>query len=270
MDLTRSVPYARAHWMMRALLVGAAVALTWPVRAQVTDVRRPGSLDMGPALRAMQADDAQNPGMLWVKGGVVAWEAAPASAAPSCASCHGPIDRMRGVAARHPTIDRTGPAPRVVTLAGRIQSCRTQRQGLPAFAREAPEWLRLETALANQSRGMPLKPPNDSDARALSKEGEAVYRQRIGQLDLSCAQCHDDRAGLKLGGAVIPQAHPTGYPVYRSEWQSVGSLQRRLRACMVGVRAQPFDAEDPAWARLELYLMRRAAGMTGDAPAVRP
>lgn len=270
MDLTRSALPARAHWVMRVLLAGVFVAVSWPLHAQVADARRPGSLDMGPALRAMQSDDAQNPGMLWVKGGVVAWESAPAPGAPSCASCHGSIDRMRGVAARHPTVVRIGSSPRVVTLAERIQSCRTQRQSQPAFQREAPGWLRLETAVAHQSRGMPLAPPDDSDARALSAQGEAIYRQRLGQLDLSCAQCHDDRAGLRLGGAVIPQAHPTGYPVYRLEWQSVGSLQRRLRACMVGVRAQPFDGDDPAWARLELYLMRRAAGMTADAPSVRP
>lgn len=39
---------------------------------------------------------------------------------------------------------------------------------------------------------------------------------------------------------MIPQAHPTGYPIYRLEWQSMGSLQRRLRNCMTGVRAEPY------------------------------
>jgi sulfur-oxidizing protein SoxA len=33
-----------------------------------------------------------------------------------------------------------------------------------------------------------------------------------------------------LAGNVIPQAHPTGYPIYRLEWQKMGSLQRRLQS----------------------------------------
>ncbi len=56
-------------------------------------------------------------------------------------------------------------------------------------------------------------------SRCASAVDRKLYRQRIGQLDLSCAQCHDDNAGKRLGGSVIPQAHPTGYPIYRLEWQ---------------------------------------------------
>src|SRR5256885_16986097 len=44
---------------------------------------------------------------------------------------------------------------------------------------------------------------------------------------------------------VIPQAHPTGYPLYRLEWQNLGSLQRRLRNCLVGIRAEPYDYGAP-------------------------
>ena len=40
-------------------------------------------------------------------------------------------------------------------------------------------------------------------------------------------------------------AHPTGYPLYRLEWQDVGSLQRRLRNCMSGMRAEPFAFGSP-------------------------
>ena len=58
----------------------------------------------------------------------------------------------------------------------------------------------------------------------------------------------------------ITQAHPTGYPLYRLEWQSLGSLQRRLRNCMIGIRAQPYDYGAPELVDLELYLMSRARG----------
>lgn len=74
----------------------------------------------------------------------------------------------------------------------------------------------------------------------------------------------------KLAGSPITQAHPTGYPIYRLEWQSLGSLQRRLRACITGIRAQAYDFGAPELVDLELYLMSRARGMKMEIPAVRP
>ena len=101
-------------------------------------------------------------------------------------------------------------------------------------------------------------------------EGEALYRLRQGQLNLSCAICHDDNAGKKLAGITVPQAHPTGYPIYRLEWQTLGSLKRRLRNCLVGIRAEPLAWDAPELVSLELYLMERARGMTMEGVGVRP
>ncbi len=66
------------------------------------------------------------------------------------------------------------------------------------------------------------------------------------------------------------KAHPTGYPLYRLEWQGLGSLQRRLRNCIVGMRAEAFPYGAPEYVDLELYLATRAAGMPVETPAVRP
>ena len=103
------------------------------------------------------------------------------------------------------------------------------------------------------------------------ERGRALFEQRIGQLDLSCARLpRRSTAGRRLGGSPIPQAHATGYPIYRLEWQGLGSLQRRLRACMSGVRAEPFAWGAPEWIELELFLAWRARGMPMETPAVRP
>ena len=83
----------------------------------------------------------------------------------------------------------------------------------------------------------------DGPVRPSYEAGSALFTARQGQFNLSCSQCHDDRAGQRLGGNVIPQGHPNGYPEYRLEWQSLGSLDRRIRDCMVGVRAEPFAAD---------------------------
>jgi L-cysteine S-thiosulfotransferase len=92
----------------------------------------------------------------------------------------------------------------------------------------------------------------------------------MGQLNLACTHCHDQYARQRLGGAPIPQAHPTGYPTYRLEWQALGSLPRRLRACMTGVRAEPYAVDSVEWVALESYLMKRAAGMKIEGAAMRP
>jgi sulfur-oxidizing protein SoxA len=250
-----------AAGLLAALLLGCATA-------PQPDLRRSGFDDMGAATQAMQRDDAMNPAMLWVGEGETLWRTAPASSSRSCASCHGEPAAMKGVAARYPAWDAGLQRP--VDLATRINLCRERHQGQPRWAAEKSELLSLEAMVGLQSRGMPIAAPSDPRLQPHVARGEALFRQRIGQLELSCAQCHDERAGGKLGAALIPQGHATGYPIYRLEWQGMGSLGRRLRGCMTGVRAEPVAYGSVELAELELYLARRATGMKVETPAVRP
>jgi sulfur-oxidizing protein SoxA len=235
---------------------------------QRPDTRRSGFDDMSSALQAIQRDDMANPAMLWLAQGESLWGTPAGKAAKSCADCHGAGESMRGVAARYPVFDAKIGA--IADLDRRIDYCRTEYQQAPSPARESRDRLALELFVARQSRGLPLAPATGAELDAAAASGEVLYRQRQGQINLSCAQCHDERAGEKLAGVTIPQAHPTGYPIYRSEWQSVGSLQRRLRNCMIGVRAEPYAYGAPEMLALEVYLMRRASGMPLETPAVRP
>jgi L-cysteine S-thiosulfotransferase len=238
--------------------------LAWAVllaaAAHAADNRRSGFDDMSPATQALQRDELQNPALLWLKDGEERF-------ASDCARCHTPAS-MKGVAARYPAWDDDEKRP--VALAGRINRCRTQRLAAPAWGAEAQPLLAIETYLGSLARGLPIAPPPDPRLAPWVQRGQELFLRRIGQLDFSCAQCHDDHAGAKLGASVIPQGHPTGYPIYRLEWQGVGSLQRRLRNCMTGVRAEPFEPFSPDFVALELYLKRRAAGMAVETPAVRP
>jgi len=224
---------------------------------------------MSPQTQAMQLDDTSNPGMFWVIDGERLWQEPQGKVGKSCASCHDDATRsMRGVAARYPAFDASTKRP--VDLSGRINQCREKRQAAPALARESDELLALTTYVAHQSRGMPVAPPSDPRLAPFRDNGRRWFERRLGQLQLSCASCHDQRFGTRLGGSIIPQAHPTGYPLYRLEWQTLGSLQRRLRGCLVGVRAEPFEYGAPEYADIELFLMSRAAGLKLETPAVRP
>jgi sulfur-oxidizing protein SoxA len=256
---------------MRSLF--AAVLAVVATVAAATEIapkaRRSGYDFASPETRAMQDDDTANPGMLWVSQGEDLWTKKAGAADLSCQDCHGEArTSMKGVAARYPAFDIALGRP--IDLEQRINLCRTEHQRADPFAWESEDLLALTAFVANQSRSLPIAVDESPELRAFSELGDKLFRRREGQLNLSCSQCHNDNWGKRLAGNVIPQAHPTGYPVYRLEWQGLGSLQRRLRECMTGVRAEPYDYGSPEMVALELYLMERARGMKIETPGVRP
>jgi sulfur-oxidizing protein SoxA len=258
--------------MKLRLILSVAIATMAAAVTAVTasdDQRKSGAEFMGASTQAMQRDDTQNPGMLWVHDGEALWQSKAGTSAKSCASCHGDAKAsMRGVAARYPAFDTRSKLPH--NLGQRINQCRQTKQGAEPLKAESKELLSLESYLAYQSRGMPVNPPPDPRLKAPTARGQQLFFQRMGQLNLSCAQCHDSSWGQRLGSAVIPQGHANAYPIYRLEWQGMGSLQRRLRNCMSGVRAEvlPYNAQELV--ELELYLAARAKGMPLESPGVRP
>jgi sulfur-oxidizing protein SoxA len=217
----------------------------------------------------MQDDDTANPGMLWVLEGETLWNRKTGGRDQSCADCHGEAGvSMKGVAARYPAFVIS--EGRMLNIEQRINVCRTNRQRAPALDYEDRELLALTAYVAWQSRGLPIHIAWTEQNRPYIDAGRAFFQSRIGQLNIACSQCHDDNWGKHLGGSNIPQAHPTGYPLYRLEWQGLGSLQRRLRSCMTSMRAEPYAYGAPELVNLEIYLMWRARGMLVETPAVRP
>ena len=233
------------------------------------DQRRSGYEDLGRDTKAMEDDDTANPATFWVLDGEAIWNAKAGSANKSCADCHGDAAQsMKGVAARYPAFDAREGRP--IDLEQRINLERRDRQNAPPLKFENHELLALTAYLGRQSRGMPIAEAVDPRLKPFIAQGRALFEQRQGQINMSCAQCHDDNWGKKLAGNVVPQAHPTGYPIYRLEWQSLGSLQRRLRNCIVGMRAEGYEYGAPEYVALELFLMQRARGLKIETPGVRP
>jgi len=231
--------------------------------------RRSGYSFMTPDTKTMQDDDTANPGMLWGLDGEALWKRKIGSANKSCADCHSDAGTtMKGVAAHYPAFDKALGRP--VDLEQRINLCRTNHQQASPLAYESRDLLALSAFVARQSQGAAIETGSDPQLEPFLAKGRELFMQRQGQLNLGCANCHDDNWDKRLAGSAITQAHPTGYPLYRLEWQSLGSLQRRLRACITGIRAQAYDYGAPELVELELYLMSRARGMPLEAPAVRP
>lgn len=260
--------------MMREAAVLAAMLVTaLAVPALAGEIapqdRKSGYTGMSAENRAMQDDDTINPASLWVLDGEALWNAKTGAASKSCAGCHGDAAvSMKGVSARYPAFDEVGGAP--VDIEQRINLCRTRHQNATPLPPESRDLVALSAFVGKQSRGLPIAAPDDARLAPFLAQGKALYTQRQGQINLSCAQCHDDHWGRNLAGNIIPQGHPNGYPLYRLEWQSVGTLQRRLRNCLTGIRAEPYAYNAPEYVALELYLRQRATGMTVETPAVRP
>jgi sulfur-oxidizing protein SoxA len=259
-------------WDAAGLVLMAALVLV-SVYARAADIptseRRSGYDFISRETQAMQDDEAANPGMLAVLDGEVLWNRVHGDAGKSCASCHGDArTSMRGVAARYPRLPEASGSP--IDLEQRINLCRTNHQRADPLRFESPDLLALTAYVAHQSKGEPIAVADDPRTKQFIEAGREIFERRQGQLNLSCANCHDDNWGQRLGGSPIPQAHPTGYPIYRLEWQSIGSLRRRLRNCMIGMRAEPYSNDAPEIVHLELFLAWRARGMPLETPAVRP
>jgi L-cysteine S-thiosulfotransferase len=260
--------FARSR-MIAALLIAAgfvsALAATEIPQAE----RRSGFSFMTPDTKAIQNDDTSNPGMLWVLDGEALWKNNANVTGKACADCHNEASAsMKGVAARYPAFDQALGRP--VNLEQRVNLCRVRYQQATPLPYESRDLLALTAYVAKQSRGVAIEASANPQLQPFVAKGHDLFMHRQGQLNLGCTNCHDDNWDKHLAGSAITQGHPTGYPLYRLEWQSLGSLQRRMRNCMIGARAAAYDYGAPELVELELYLMSRAKGMPIETPAVRP
>lgn len=226
-----------------------------------------GSHFLQPDTRALQADEFANPGFLWVDRGEGLFRAAT-DTGPACASCHSDESRpLAGAASHYPAIDET--TGDLFNLERRINACRIRHQNAPPLDYESDELLSLTAYVAGLSRGQPLQVDISGPAATHYEAGRDYFFTRRGQLNLSCHQCHDRNWGRQLRGDTISQGHPNGFPAYRLEWQTLGSLHRRLEDCDTGVRAEPMALGSDTYVALELYLAARASGLSLESPGVR-
>lgn len=259
------------RWWLALVLMGVGVLSAGGTSA--AEPFRPAPLQSGIAflsaeIRALQQDDFSSPAMLWATRGEKLWNAPAGKGNQSCASCHQDARAsMKGVSARYPKIDPG--AARLVNIEGRINHCRTRHQQAESLSYESEELLALTSYVGFQSRGMPVAVTIDVQNRRHFERGRDMYYTRMGQINLACTHCHDRNSGRKLLNDTISQGHGNPYPAYRLEWQMVGSLHRRLRACFFGVRAEMPAAGSQDLLDLELFLAWRAQGLTVETPGVR-
>ncbi|HHB80678.1 MAG TPA: sulfur oxidation c-type cytochrome SoxA [Aliiroseovarius sp.] len=217
--------------------------------------------------QALEIDDFENPGMPAVDTGIELWNTAEGSEGKSCASCHGDISDMAGVRTTMPKINEDG---KLWSMEEYINNCRTERMGAEAWKRtKSAPMLAMNAAISLQSRGMPMNVAIDGEAAPYWEIGEQLYYTRVGQLDMSCASCHEDNYGVHIRADHLSQGQINGFPTYRLKWGSLGSIHRRFKGCMKNIRATPYKPGGEEFMALELYVASRGNGLSVEAPSVR-
>ncbi len=216
---------------------------------------------------AIQDDDMGNPAFLWLDEGEALWNKVDGKAGKSCASCHGVESAMLSdLGTRYPVYNQdTG---KMQNIEQKINEER-KRMGAKPYKWESKQMLSLTIYMKNQSRGKPMNVSIDGPVVPFFLAGKAFYEKKRGQLDMSCANCHEDSEGKMIRANLLSQGQANGFPTYRLKWQKPGSLHRRFRGCNKQVRAKPYKYGSDEYVNVELYLAWRARGLSVETPAVR-
>ncbi len=254
-----------------AIVMLVTTAWAEPAQRPAPEDLLSGSAFIRPETRAMQDDSFANPGLIWVERGAALWGDADGDAGTSCADCHGEAaTAMKGVGATYPKMV----GGRLFNLSQRINRCRVDHMAAAPYVAaehevESENLLSLEAYVKAQSGGMPMAVAVDGAAVPFFERGRELYFQRVGQMDLACAMCHDDRAGHALRAEPISQGHVNGFPAYILRWDGLASAQRRFRFCNEQARAEPLAIGHDDYNALELYVAWRGATLPIESPAVR-
>jgi len=217
--------------------------------------------------QALQMDDFENPGMIFVDDAIEAWNAVEGTEGNSCASCHGDPESMAGVRAVYPKWNDA--AEEVRTMAMQVNGCRTEQMGAEEWKYDGGDMLNMEALLASVSRGLPVDVAIDGPAQSMWEAGRDLYYTRTGQLDLSCANCHEDNYGNNIRADHLSQGQINGFPTYRLKNAKLNGVQSRFRGCIRDTRAETYAVGSEEFIELELYVASRGNGLSVEGPSVR-
>jgi sulfur-oxidizing protein SoxA len=218
--------------------------------------------------QSLQMDDFENQGMIFVDQGADAWEAADGSEGKSCADCHGDAaDSMAGVSATYPKWNEG--AGELRTLQMQMNDCRENRMGADAWKYDAGAAINMEAFVTSHSRGMSVNVAIDGAAAPYWEQCKDLYYTRTGQLELSCASCHEDNYGNYIRADHLSQGQINGFPTYRLKNAKLNGVHSRFKGCVRDTRAETYSAGSPEFVALELYVKSRGNGLSVEGPSVR-
>ena len=186
----------------------------------------------------------------------------------SLADCFGPEGAVRG---QYPLWDTD--RGMVVTMERAVNECR-EANGEKPYGWKKGKIADVTAYMSYNSRGQEVKvdiPSDDPRALAAYEEGKEHFYTKRGQLNFACADCHMLTAGnLYRADTTSPAfGHATSWPVFRSKWQSMGTLHRRFAGCHNNIRANPYKAQGAEYSNLEYFVTYMSNGLDFNGPAAR-
>lgn len=215
--------------------------------------------------QALQMDDFDNPGFIFIDQAIDLWDAVDGSEGKSCSSCHSDVEEFAGLRASLPRVEDG----KLVTLEDLINRMRVEYMGAEPWKWSGTQMTAMTGLIGLQSRGMPIDVQIDGEAAAFWEQGKDLYYQRVGQLDMACANCHEDNYGVMIRADHLSQGQINGFPTYRLKNAKLNSIHGRFKGCMSNIRATPFAEGGDEFKALELYIASRGAGLVVETPSVR-
>lgn len=215
--------------------------------------------------QALQLDDFDNPGMVFVDQGIDLFAKVDGSEGKSCQSCHEDVEDFAGLRTQLPRVDDG----QLVSMENLVNECRTERMGADAWKWSSTNMTAVTGLIGLQSRGMPMNVKIDGDAAPFWEAGKELYYTRVGQLDMSCSNCHEDNYGVMIRADHLSQGQINGFPTYRLKNAKLNSIHNRFKGCMSNIRATPFKEGGKEFKALELYIASRGEGLAVETPSVR-
>jgi sulfur-oxidizing protein SoxA len=175
-----------------------------------------------------------------------------------------------GIAQTYPKFDAK--SGKVITLEAAVNQCREANNEKPLPYLKG-DLAKIVAYMADTSRGKPVnvKVPNDPRAIAAYEQGKKIYFTRRGPRDFACYHCHWQASGQRIRGNELSPAvgQAATFPVYRSKWGALGTIQRRYIGCMRNIGAVPLKAQSEAMNNLEYFHTFLSNGVPMNAPNSR-
>jgi sulfur-oxidizing protein SoxA len=215
--------------------------------------------------QALEIDDFDNPAMLMVDAAMAAFETADGTEGKSCASCHESVEAFEGFSASMPKVIDG----KLTTMEDFINGHRQTVMGAEPLNYGGSDMQAMVALIKLQSRGMPVDVAIDGEAAPYWEQGKEMYYTRYGQLELSCANCHEDNWGNMIRADHLSQGQINGFPTYRLKDAGLVSIHNRFRGCIRDTMAETFAVGSDEFRALELYVASRGNGLSVETPAVR-
>ncbi|MEM1428817.1 MAG: sulfur oxidation c-type cytochrome SoxA [Pseudomonadota bacterium] len=218
-----------------------------------------------PETQALQMDDFENPAMIFVDQALDLFEAVDGTEGKSCASCHAGPEEFAGLTATMPKVI----GGKLTTMEDLLNGHRVEVMGAEPWKWSSADMQAMIALIGLQSRGMPMNVAVDGAAEPFYELGKEMYYTRYGQLELSCANCHENSYGMMIRADHLSQGQVNGFPTYRLKQAKLISRHNRFRGCIRDTRAETFAEGSDEFRALELYVASRSNGLSVETPAVR-